>query len=267
MIKGIDISSWQGNLKPSHYKSQIDFAIIKATEGNDYLNPHFLSAIKDCINADMLFGFYHYYNPTCSAKENARWFWNKVHAFTTKGIPVLDYEEWQGNDAKLCEIFIDEYYKYSHVYPVLYISASHCTDFGTSGIPKKCPLWVAGYPRDYATWPKLSMCPYDVNPWKNVVIWQFASDWRLVGCNQDLDANVSNLSRKEWLKIARGETGKPVNDLPETMPDCMTLAHEVLAGKWGNGLDRVERLSAAYGGDTYTHVQAIVNEMIENGNV
>ena len=259
MIKGIDISSWQEGIVPS--KLGIDFCIIKATEGNTYLNPSFHKWIKDCTDHNILYGFYHYYNHHCSAKENAYWFWKNVKQYTGKGIAVLDYEEWQGNDASMCEIFMDEYYKLSKVWPMLYISASNCCAFIGSGVPDRCKLWVAGYPRDYATWPKVTQCPYSVKPWKSFDIWQFASDWQMSGYVGLLDANVSNLSRKGWMQIARGDSSK--NEVPEYMPSCLELAQEVLEGKWGNGQERIDRLDGTFGEGTYTHVQEIVNRLVE----
>ena len=39
------------------------------------------------------------------------------------------------------------------------------------------------------------------------------------------------------------------------------IAKEVIAGKWGNGRERKERLTAA--GYDYNKIQAIVNELLE----
>ena len=49
---------------------------------------------------------------------------------------------------------------------------------------------------------------------------------------------------------------------PQNMKSCTELADEVLAGKWGNGWNRVNALNAAYGTGTYDHVQAIVNQKL-----
>ena len=44
--------------------------------------------------------------------------------------------------------------------------------------------------------------------------------------------------------------------------DNYTLAKEVLAGKWGNGQERKDRLTAA--GYDYTAVQTIVNALVRD---
>jgi nucleoid-associated protein YgaU len=45
--------------------------------------------------------------------------------------------------------------------------------------------------------------------------------------------------------------------------DTATVAHQVIAGDWGNGQDRKDRLAAA--GYDYDTVQALVNEIL-SGN-
>lgn len=263
---GIDVSSWQGNIKPS--KLGIDFCISKATESTYYVNPYCDEVIKDCIEHDILFGFYHY--AQCgNAKKEAQYFWNHVLGYNKHGIPVLDYEEWGNpiNHVKWCEAFIKEYRSLSGVYPMLYISASHCFNFKNSWIPKKCGLWVAGYPQEYSDWPNIADCPYDLDPWPTAEIWQFASDWNLNGYNGRLDVNTSFLDKKLWKKFstrsdAHQDLIKPADVKPQTPKPCEELANEVIAGKWGTGWNRKQALDAAYGKGTYDHVQMIVDEKL-----
>lgn len=49
------------------------------------------------------------------------------------------------------------------------------------------------------------------------------------------------------------------------MKNNVDIAHEVLAGKWGNGSERRERLTAA--GYDYMSVQSIVNALVKDGNL
>ena len=64
----------------------------------------------------------------------------------------------------------------------------------------------------------------------------------------------------ETKKTTKTKTKKTTKK--ETKKTVMTLAREVIAGKWGNGADRKRRLEAA--GYSYTAVQKQVNKLLKN---
>lgn len=218
MLKGIDISNWQKNIIPSDLK--IDFCICKATEGT-YIVDRFCDAfIQNCRESGILYGFYHFAGTDAPASE-AKFFYENCKGYIGEGIPVLDYEVWgkNANDVEWCEKFLTEFHRLAGVWPMLYISASHCPDFSASAwIPQTCGLWVAGYPTDYNQWPTEKDMPYDVAPWDFAAIWQFASDWRLSGYNGDLDGDIAFMDKTAWGKYAgvpadKGKVvEKPTND-------------------------------------------------------
>ena len=58
-----------------------------------------------------------------------------------------------------------------------------------------------------------------------------------------------------------------IAEVPDAVKDYDTIARDVIAGKWGNGQDRKDRLTAA--GYDFDKVQEIVNDILkqkENGN-
>ena len=266
MLKGIDVSNWQKGLKPSNL--DIDFCICKATEGITFVDAWCDGFIQDCIKNGILFGYYHFAGMSDPRKE-AEFFWNNTLGYTGYGIPVLDYESWSAARVHMtwCEKFMYRYHELSNVWPVLYISASHCDDFRNSWIPSKCGLWVAGYPADYPSWPDADDMPYDVSPWPFAAIWQFASDFKLKGYNGELDADLAFMDAAAWMKYAGSKeqpakkpAKKPAGKKPAKT--CEQLADEVMAGKWGNGWNRKQALDAAYGAGTYDHVQCIVDNRL-----
>lgn len=99
----------------------------------------------------------------------------------------------------------------------------------------KYPYWCACY---------LSNCLYSGN---NLYLWQFTSlnGFGITGFGKSLDCS--------WQYKGFGTPSAPKKSVDE-------LAHEVLDGKWGNGKDRVDRLTAA--GYDYNTVQKRVNELI-----
>lgn len=117
-------------------------------------------------------------------------------------------------------------------------------------------LWVAQYP-DYVE------TGYQEHPWNegkyNCLIRQYTSVGKLSGYNGNLDLNKAYISAASWHKLATKAvkivTIKPVKK------NVNTLAKEVLAGKWGNGTDRKNRLTKA--GYDYNKVQAAVNKLVK----
>lgn len=107
-MKGIDISSnnhsggeifnW-AKVKAAGY----DIAYIKATQGNNYLNPYLIGDVRDATNNGLKVGLYHFYdNVHGTPEEQAQWFLrNGIHGPEEGGrtigdfctlTPVFDYE-------------------------------------------------------------------------------------------------------------------------------------------------------------------------------
>lgn len=210
MLKGVDISNWQAGLDP--HKLGVDFCICKATEGTNFVDGYCDSFIQDCINNNILWGFYHFAREWAPERE-AKFFYDNCAGYIGKGIPVLDYEVWgnNGDDVAWCGRFLEKFHDLSDIWPMIYISASHCNDFRGSWIPKKCGLWVAGYPKDTSTWAADDM-PYDISPWEFAAIWQFTSGLKLKGYNGPLDGDLAYMDKTAWGKYAGFSTKaeKPV---------------------------------------------------------
>lgn len=288
MLKGIDISNWQAGEKPSDYP--IDFCICKATEGLNFVDYYCDSFIQNCIENDILFGYYHFAQSNDPKKE-AKFFWNNTLGYCGHGIPVLDYEVWGHNsDVEWCENFLEEYHEISGVWAVLYISASRCGQFENSWIPEKCGLWVAGYPMDYTEFiSENTNMPYNIYPWSFAAIWQFTSNlW------YKFDGDVAYMDYVAWKKYAGDKTqntnpkpieksiddlalevilgeygtgkqrkkllGKRYNEVQKRINQLYKIANEVIKGKWGVNEDRKNRLEKA--GYPYSTIQHIVNDIL-----
>lgn len=249
-MRGIDISNWQKGLKPSNL--DIDFCIVKATEGLGYTDPSCDSFVQDCISNDILWGFYHFARENDPVKE-AEFFYAECKNYFNHGIPVLDYETQNYNNVAWCEKFIKRLYDLSGVWCLLYTSASWCGQFEGSWIPDKCGLWVAGYPYTMNNWTDQDM-PYNTYPFNVVAIWQFTSTLNLNGYNGNLDGDIAYMNKDAWLKYAK------CNSKSEKVQPTLNyydLAVEIILGEWGNGDDRKRMLEKA--GYDYQTAQDIVN--------
>ncbi len=78
MIKGVDVSHWQGDIDFEALKRQgYEFAMIKATQGDYFVDPNLKQNVAKCEAAGMAHGLYHFLDPCMDE-------WNK-------GNEQLDY--------------------------------------------------------------------------------------------------------------------------------------------------------------------------------
>ncbi len=253
-MKGIDISNWQSGLIPSTL--DIDFCITKATEGLGYTDPSCDGFIQDCIDNNILWGFYHFAREN-NPEDEAEYFYNECKNYFKHGIPILDYETNNYNDAEWCERFIQHLYDLSGVWCMLYTSASWIVKFYNSWIPKKCGLWVAGYPWSNPYWTDEEM-PYNIYPWEFCAIWQFTSSLIIPGWYSKLDGDIAYMDKEAWLKYANAHSN---SDKVQPVLSYIDLAREIILGEWGIGEDR-KRMLEKHGYD-YETAQSMVNTLYE----
>lgn len=240
---GIDVSSHDNfDLRTGKYKADTeecyqhsDFVIIKASEGTSYTNPAYKAQADRVIRSGKCLGFYHYargYN----AADEADYFWQKVKDYAGKALFALDFEQYinkaWSNRSWVFE-FVDAFHALSGVYPLIYVQASaidrvkNCADV--------CPLWVAGYPSNRATW---DVPTYPYGSWYNVwgssyTIWQFTSS------NDRTDRNTTSLTPTQWQEMAKGgskPTTKPsASSTSGTAADVLRVAcNEVGYSRWAD---------------------------------
>ena len=252
-MRGIDISNWQAGLNIA--KMDCDFFIMKATEGKTFVDAYCNEWVDDCIRLKKPFGFYHFAS-TNNPIEEANFFYRQCKGYFGKGIPVLDYEVENSNNAQWCEKFIKRIHDLSGVWCMLYISAYRVGHYNNSWIPEKCPLWIAGYPRTYAYW-TIDEMPYSVKPWANAVIWQFTSQLILHGYVGKLDGDIAYISAKRWNNYAKAKTTQTTNETEkkQTIDD---IVRDVLDGKYGNGETRKKKL-----GKNYAKVQKRIDKLYD----
>lgn len=201
MLNGIDISSWQGNIDLS--KLDIDFVIIKATEGTGYVNPYCDKKVQQAIKLKKKWGFYHFAKGH-DAVEEANYFVDNCINYFNNGIPVLDFESDAVNKGvSWAKKFLDQVYKRTGVRALIYMSQSVTTKFDWKSVAKNHGLWVAKYPAvthpDFSYNPKFSG---STGAWDVIAIWQYCSDGRIKGYSKNLDLNHAYMTLEAWDKYA-----------------------------------------------------------------
>lgn len=259
-LNGIDISSYQSGIDLTVVPC--DFVIIKATQGTGYVNPDCDRAYQQAKRAGKLRGTYHYVGGGNAVAE-ADYYVNNIKGYLKDGLLAIDWEAEQnsawGNEAYL-EQLVRRVIERTGVKPLIYSMASRYAQVAAVAKKLDCGLWVAEYA-------DMNPTGYQAHPWREgaygCAIRQYASTGRLNGWGGDLDLNIAYMTREQWAKYVN-PGGKPAAAPAPSKPAPAparksedTIAAEVIAGKWGNGQDRVNRLKKA--GYNPASIQAKVN--------
>lgn len=258
MLKGIDISHWQEGIDLGAI--DVDFVIIKATEGNGYTDVMCDTFYQKAKSLGKKLGVYHFARPDLgnSGEEEADWFIKETLGYHKEAMLVLDWESGDLTNVAWAKAWLDRVYSKTGVKPVIYMSASvmHSADW-SSVVNADYGLWVANYGTNDGTAQESVFDRYPLKYWSFYALWQYTSKGRLNGYNGNLDLNYFSGDSSAWDKYAGGSpsSSKPSNPVETKSTD--DLAREVIAGKYGNGEDRKNAL-----GSRYDEVQARVNEIL-----
>ncbi len=258
-LNGIDIASYQSGIDLTVVPC--DFVIIKATQGTGYVNPDCDRAYQQAKRAGKLRGTYHYVGGGNAIAE-ADYYINNIKGYIRDGLLAIDWEAEQnsawGNEAYL-EQLVRRVIERTGIKPLIYSMASRYAQVAAVAKKLDCGLWIAEYA-------DMNPTGYQAHPWREgayaCAIRQYASTGRLNGWGGNLDLNIAYMTREQWAKYVN-PGGKPAAAPAPSKPAAPakksedTIAAEVIAGKWGNGQDRVNRLKQA--GYNPATIQAKVN--------
>lgn len=193
---GVDVSSYQGTDLTPFANLGAKFAIVKTTQGTDYVNPHARGQIASAKSLGMMVQGYHYATfggNSNSAVNEANYAINNAGSL---GIPsgsyyACDYEQYASGDIEANTQAVKSFMrtvKNRGYIPVLYSGAYYMKDhLNLSEILQEFPnsLWVASYATMGATDnPDFNYFP----SMDGVMMWQFTSNWH--GQNVDSSINV-----------------------------------------------------------------------------
>lgn len=249
-MHGTDQSNWQPN-----QITEGDFIICKATEGTAYVDPTCDIKYQMNKNAGKLLGVYHFARPDLgnSAEAEAEFFVNNIKGYIKEAILVLDWESANKWDVAWAKRWLDKVKELTGVKPLIYMSSSVTFAYDWSSVVAgDYGLWVANYGNNDGS---NHGCPA-VGYWGVVAMHQYTSN--------PIDKDEFFGDANTWRAYAGSKGGSTPTPAPTpTKKSNEEIANEVIAGKWGNGQDRKNRLTAA--GYDYRAVQDIVNKKLGAG--
>lgn len=259
---GIDVSHWQGDFNFARAKSNegVEFAIIKAGGGDAglYKDSKFESNYKKCEECGLPKGAYFYGNAksAAEAKKEAEYF---ISILSGKKYEYPVFYDVEGrmitdNDrATLTEIVkaFCSTMEAAGYWVGIYSSESFFNSEMNDGELTRYSHWVA-------RWGKSKPAP---SSGAETQMWQFGGETNLIRSNkingQTCDQDYCYVDYPEKIKAAGLNGYSKGGSLAPAKKSNAEIANEVIAGKWGNGTERKERLTDA--GYNYSEIQEIVN--------
>ena len=247
MINGIDVSKWQGKIDWNKVKAAgKKFAIIRAGYGQSGKDSYFEANYRGAKAAGVQVGayWYSYATTVAAAKAEARACLRAIRGKVFE-YPIWFDQEYEPSIKRLTKqqrtdiikAFCEELENAGY-YTGLYSSRDWLTNWVYPAQLKAYDIWVAAYGKTPGNVP----LPYGM--------WQKSSTGKVPGINGNVDLDVSY---RDYFKIIRtaGLNGFDHAD------DIDAIARQVIAGVYGNGQERKDKLTAA--GYDYDEVQQRVN--------
>ena len=204
-ITGIDVSRHSGIIDWKKIKSQnISFVYVKATEGEDYIDPNYLANVTAANKWKIKVGEYHFFRFNKPGKTQAVNFLLHTRNFTGKLIPVVDIEEW-GNmpvvkSEKEIRVEIAAFLKDVEATTgnkiIIYTNINSYNRF-IKGQFLDNPIWICSFNKD-------RILPDD----RKWLFWQHAHNGKIDGIKGFVDMNTFNGDTADW----RRYIDKELND-------------------------------------------------------
>lgn len=222
IMKGIDVSSWQGAIDWGVVKNSIDFAIIRAGYGNNNIDSCAEQNVKGCEDNAIPFGLYWFsYAYTVEMARNEAKY---LLQFVKGHLPLFPlYFDFEYDSIKYAEkqgvvitnkllhdmatAFCEELESAGY-YAGIYANYEYVKWVYGENIFKRYDLW-------YARW--------DVSePGRSVNLWQNSSTGKHIGISGNVDTNVSFIDFPSLIKDRglNGYKSEPEFVCPHGCPHC-----------------------------------------------
>lgn len=257
--KGIDVSKHNGTIDWNKVKAAgVQFAMLRAGYGryDNQKDERFEANYKGATAAGIPVGAYHYSYATTAeqAKQEAEVFlgWIKGKNLTYPVAFDIENKKQANLGVSVISDIIRafcETVEAAGYYVVVYANKDWLTNRIDADCKSRYDIWLAQWTSKPTYTGSYGM-------------WQYTSDGAVDGIAGRVDMNIAY---KDYPSVIAGMDGSsdtttstPTDTAKKTNAE---LANEVIAGKWGNGEERKQRLTAA--GYDYDAVQAIVNKLVQ----
>ncbi len=184
LIKGIDVSRWQGNIDFNEVASSgVEIVYIKSSEGLNYIDPYFETNYQNAKAAGLKVGFYHYVTSKSihNAVLQADFFVKTIADKAPDCMLAIDFESFENlsNDEinNIALAFLQEVESKSGKEAIIYSNSYSAETIFNSSLTNY-PLWVAHY--DVSN-------PKPLGAWNNWIGWQYSDTGETSGISSYVD--------------------------------------------------------------------------------
>ncbi len=251
MLRGIDVSSWQGTIDFQKVRDAgYQFVIIRAGYGwlISQKDEKFEANYRNASAAGLFVGTYwrSYAENVEAAGTEAEVCLQAISGKRFEFPVFFDFEEYYAfaKGKEICSEMVSEFcgrLEKAGYFAGLYISRYPLENYITEAVAKRYTLWIAEYGQK-------------LNYNGSYGMWQYTNTGTVPGISGNVDLDECYIDYPSVIKASglNGFRDKKSNE---------EIAAEVIKGLWGNGSERRERLESA--GYIYDAVQKIVNEMLK----
>ena len=266
MVLGIDVSRWQQKVDWALLKSKgVEYAFIKATQGDYLADPMLKTHFKAAKESGMLVGAYHWCDPMSPDDNQSKFFLKAIKDLDVNFVVAdveqhwTDWNEWRNK--RITKIIppqrvsdngkrVVEYWKDKVKVPIIVYTRATFIDYyaapASAWLPKY-HLWLAHYTHTVKreaskaayTWEKFQLevpitgapkMPRNCNKW---LFWQFTGGrYILPGVDSSIDLNLFKGSLDDLYKFSGVKRPHVENENPDVPTEPVTLTLE----------QRIERL-------------------------
>lgn len=202
-VFGIDLSHYQEReeiewdslyIRNKTAKYPIQFAIFRATMGNDGTDKNFAHFFSEAKKHQLIRGAYHYYRSEEDPKLQANSYLKNAQLEKGDFLPILDIEQLPKKKSKEqfikdVQTWLDIVEKHYKRKPIIYTYISFYEDYLYPTF-KQYPLWIANYNN--------VSVPTSVFSWQ---LWQFTENGITAGAKVKIDFNIFNGDSSELNKL------------------------------------------------------------------
>jgi lysozyme len=272
-VPGIDVSHWQSVINWTQVRETgARFAVIKATEGTNFVDNRFTTNWREAKAAGLMRGAYCYFHPDLDARTQADHFVNAVNATNDRAElpPALDLEVANGVDKtqiiSRVKVWLDRVEQRLGRKPFIYSGISFLETYLSEigGAPpawsKDYPLWLGWYPYNYTP----GMKPRLPRGWFTWTIWQYSKDGQVNGINAEVDMDLFNGTLKNLYEFC-GINFPALAPVQHTVQAGDTL--ESILSKFGVTLAELEAANPQIIQPGTRLTIPIASELIETGTI
>lgn len=201
-VQGVDVSHYQGAIDWEVLSQQnLDFAIIKATEGSTHVDERFLDNWQAAEQTHLALGAYHFFSFDSEGDKQAASYIDTVGNLNGKLAPVIDVEYYgnkRNNPPDRAEVvenlsaMLDALEQHYEIKPIIYTTYTVYNDY------------IKGEFEDYPLWVRSVYCPPTVLFGDKWCFWQYMDTAMLDGYAGDqkyIDVNVFRGTKQELEKL------------------------------------------------------------------